>query len=123
MSERDKSVIFASLREILAEYRDDLVVVTDSDDNFYLDTSYIMKNKKPMYFGSTIIKKSYVSYYLMPVYEKPELLDNISDALRKRMQGKSCFNFKKVDTDLFDELKALTKAGFDSYVEQGYISS
>jgi hypothetical protein len=27
------------------------------------------------------------------VYLEPSLLDEISDALRKRMQGKSCFNF------------------------------
>ena len=39
------------------------------------------------------------------------LLDSISDNLRKRMQGKSCFNFSKQDPDLFDELAALTRTG------------
>ena len=33
----------------------------------------------------------------------------MSDALRKRMQGKSCFNFTKVDDDLFHELDLLDR--------------
>jgi hypothetical protein len=37
------------------------------------------------------------------------------------MQGKSCFNFTRIDKPLFDELAALTKAGFRSYEEQGYV--
>ena len=45
----------------------------------------------------------------MPVYEDPALLSGISDALRKKMQGKSCFNFTADDALLFKELDALTK--------------
>jgi hypothetical protein len=33
----------------------------------------------------------------------------MSDALAKRQQGKSCFNFKTVEPELFAELAALTK--------------
>ena len=45
----------------------------------------------------------------MPVYEDPALLSDISDALRDRMQGKSCFNFTADEPSLFKELDALTK--------------
>jgi hypothetical protein len=38
------------------------------------------------------IKKNYVIYHLMPVYLNPGLLEGMSPGLRKRMQGKSCFN-------------------------------
>ena len=38
----------------------------------------------------------------------PELLKGISPELKKHMQGKSCFNFKKVEPDLFKELADLT---------------
>lgn len=51
----------------------------------------------------------------MPVYVFPELLINISPELKKRMQGKSCFNFKQVDKKLFKELEVLTKKGFDAF--------
>ena len=44
----------------------------------------------------------------MPVYMFPDLLEGISPELRKHMQGKSCFNFRKVDPALFSELAELT---------------
>jgi len=47
----------------------------------------------------------------MPVYMYPDLLQDISPDLKKRMQGKSCFNFKKVEPDLFTELATLTRKG------------
>ena len=50
----------------------------------------------------------------MPVYVEPSLLDGISPGLRRRMQGKSCFNFAKVDEALFAELEDLTRAGFEA---------
>ena len=57
----------------------------------------------------------------LPIYVNPSLLDPVSEPLRKRMQGKSCFNFRSLEADLFSELKELTEAGYRSYVEQGYI--
>ena len=50
----------------------------------------------------------------MPIYVQPSLLDDISPALKRRMQGKSCFNFAKVDEPLFAELEALTKRGYEA---------
>lgn len=57
----------------------------------------------------------------MPVYVNADLLTNISDNLRKRMQGKSCFNFKSEDVALFEELKSLTQEGYTFYQNEGYI--
>ncbi len=80
-----------------------------------------MKNKQPLYFGGIQINKRYVSYHLMPVYVNPALLNDISDGLRKRMQGKSCLNFVSIEPDLFDELRELTQAGYDFYEHEGYV--
>ena len=113
--------IFTALRNILNEHEKKLVLVNDKPDNYYLNTAFIMKNKKPMYFGATIINKNYVSFHLMPVYVNPGLLKDMSSELKKRMQGKSCFNFKKMDKDLFKELEKITKAGFSDYKKQGYL--
>ncbi len=74
-----------------------------------------------MYFGSTKIKKNYVSYHLMPVYVFPELLEGTSAELKKRMQGKSCFNFKVANRQLFEELRELTNAGYEKYKKAGYL--
>lgn len=67
-----------------------------------------LKPKEAMWFGGVRAGKAYVSYHLMPVYSHPSLAAAISPALRKRMQGKSCFNFKAADPVLFAELAALT---------------
>jgi hypothetical protein len=50
----------------------------------------------------------------------PDLLKGISPALKKHMQGKSCFNFKKVEARLFAELAQLTKRGFERFVREEY---
>lgn len=106
---------FDELREVLTKYASKMVVVHDSPGNYYLDTKVIPPNKKPMFFGAVQIRKRYVSFHLMPVYVFVELLADVSPELKKRVQGKSCFNFKAVDKALFKELAALVKAGFDRY--------
>jgi len=112
---------FESLKSILAEYSGEMVLVKNEPGNFHLDTKYIMKNKQPMFFGAVRITKNYVSYHLMPVYVFSELLSGISPELRRRMQGKSCFNFKSTDQELFKELAELTAAGYRRYQEAGYV--
>jgi hypothetical protein len=59
-------------------------------------------------------KAGKVAFHLMPVYAKPELLHGISPELKKRMQGKSCFNFSSADETLLRELEALTKKAMSS---------
>lgn len=93
----------------------------DNSREIYYDTFYIMKNGKPLFFGSASIRKNYVSFYLMPVYVNPQLLEGASAELKKRMQGKSCFNFKEVNPKLLKELTMLTQKGFEYYEESGYI--
>ena len=117
----DLNAVFTELRAILEPYMARLDPKKDDASELYLDTRFIQKNKKPLFFGAVQIKKSFVSFHLMPVYAKPELLDALSPALKSRMQGKSCFNFAQIDQPLFHELAALTKAGFASYEEQGFV--
>ena len=117
----DLNAVFIQLRSIMVPYATALDLKTDDSFELYLDTKYVQKNKKPLFFGAVQIKKSYVSFHLMPVYLKPQLLDGISPNLKDRMQGKSCFNFAQVDKMLCKELAMLTKAAFTSYKEQGFV--
>jgi hypothetical protein len=117
----DLPAVFAALTKIMQPYASKLDVKKDDASELYVDTTHIQKNKKPLFFGAVQIKKSYVSYHLMPVYVKPELLAGLSAELTARMQGKSCFNFTQVDAPLFKELAALTKAGYASYKAQGFV--
>jgi hypothetical protein len=105
----DFPLVFEKLKTILKPYAKNLTVTADTSAAYSLDGAYSEKYKKTLFYGAVQIKKNYVSFYLMPVYMFPELLKNISPELKKRMQGKSCFNFKKVEPDLFKELKELTR--------------
>jgi hypothetical protein len=69
------------------------------------------------YVAGTRLGKSYVSFYLMPVYASPELAASVSPELQRRKQGKSCFNFTKVDEPLFAELDALAGHGIPGFLE------
>ncbi len=75
---------------------------------------------KELWIGAVRIGKSYVSYHLMAVYMFPELLRGISPELKRRMQGKSCFNFTRVDEQLFLELDELTERSFERYKQSGF---
>lgn len=113
-------LVFKSLKSILKPCAKQLTVKTDTGDTFYLDAAYSEKWKKEIFFGSVQVKKNYVSFYLMPVYMYPDLLKNISPELKKHMQGKSCFNFKKVEKPLFEELSQLVKQGFERLMKEEY---
>lgn len=118
---KDFSEVFTTLRAILQPYAAQLDCAADRDDEFSLNTRHLLKNNQPLWFGGVQVKKNYVSYHLMPVYVNPDLLASLSPELKKRMQGKSCFNFTKVDSALLTELTELTAVGFRDYERQGYI--
>ncbi|WP_437308556.1 hypothetical protein [Sorangium sp. So ce388] len=112
---------FEALRSILQRHARHLVVVHDTPDSYYLDTRTTGPNGKPLFFGATRAGRAYTSFYLMPVYTNPELLGGISPELRKRMQGKSCFNFKTNEPALFAELEALTGRCFEKWTASGQV--
>jgi hypothetical protein len=118
---QDLAAVYAALHGILAPYAARLDTRKDDGLELYVDTKHVQKNGKPLFFGAVQIKQRYVSFHLMPVYSKPELLASVSAELKSRMQGKSCFNFSRVEPALFEELAALTKAGYGSYEEQGFV--
>lgn len=114
-------IVLDQLCTILQPYEQHLVVKSEPDGAYYLETRHLMKNRQPLFFGSVKAQKNYVSFYLMPVYIFPDLLDNASPELKKRMQGKSCFNFKTADPALFAELASLTEKGFVRYQQEGLL--
>ncbi len=120
-AEKDFQETYTALRQLLEKHAASLVVQTDKPDIYYLNTHKLDKQKRPIFFGAAQIRKRYVSYYLMPVYMFPELLDDISPELKKRMQGKSCFNFSRADTGLIAELDQLTQRGFARFVDEGMV--
>ncbi|MDH3267830.1 MAG: DUF1801 domain-containing protein [Ignavibacteria bacterium] len=112
---------FNSLKEILVKYEKNLNITSDKKDTYNLNAGFSEKYKRDIYFGGVEIRKNYVSFHLMPVYVNPKLLEGISSELKRRMQGKSCFNFKKIDEKQVKELAKLIKRGYEYYKKAGLL--
>lgn len=114
------SPIFDRVRALFAPHAAKCVVLHDEPARYYLGTHEVRaKDGYRTWFGGVEVKKSYVSAHLIPVYAHPDMLEAISFDLRRRMQGKSCFNFKTVDDRLFDELRQLIEAGVARFEQDG----
>jgi hypothetical protein len=120
-AKHDFPATFAALRAILQPYAPRLTVTKDTPDCYYLDGGYSQQWKKVIFFGATTINKSYVSFHLIAVYACPDLVKGLSDGLRARMQGKSCFNFKTITPGQAEELKELTRRGFEAFERLGWL--
>lgn len=107
--------VFDALKPVLAPYAGRLAVKDDKPGYYYLETKAAVYKGRPMMFAAIRIGKAYVSFHLLPLYMNPKLKATISPGLKKRMQGKACFNFSKVEPDHIAELKKLAKTGFEQF--------
>jgi len=104
----DLEAVFKELRQILIEHKGGLTVSKDTDSIFCLEGGVHPRTKKAFPVAWTEINKNYVSFHLMSVYAIPRVRSAVPEALEKRMQGKSCFNFNSVDASLLRQLSELT---------------
>jgi hypothetical protein len=117
----DLEPVFAALRELLKRFiGKDLAVQTDKPGNFYLECPAILHRKKPLFFAGVRTGKNYVSFHLLFLYYNPAALQAIAPALKKRMQGKACFNFTAVDEACFTELGRLIAEGLKRYKSEEF---
>jgi hypothetical protein len=120
-TKNDLRPVFERLKKIFTPYEPKMNVAQDIDKMYVLNTRYLLKKNYPLMFGGVRLGKNYVSFYLMSVYATPEELKTMTPELKKRMQGKSCFNFKEVDEKLFKELAKLTRAGAKRFSDEKFI--
>jgi hypothetical protein len=118
----DMQATFETLKQMLSKHAGRLIVTADGPAVYSLDCPKPGPyGKKNLFFGAVQTRKNYVSYYLMPVYVFPDLLKDAPEILTKRMQGKSCFNFKSIDRPALAALARLTRQGFARFKSEGYI--
>jgi hypothetical protein len=107
---------FQTLRSILERNGRQMKVMIDTDTEFSVASPTMTdRTGRPLFAAAVQVKKSYVSYHLMPIYVDRALLARVSAALRKRMQGKACFNFKTIEPAEAKELAVLTKKGLAGF--------
>jgi len=121
MNDVEKTDLFNRLRKVMAAYEKLLTCTGDNENSYELYTTHIMKNKKPLFFGGVKINKNFVSYHLMGLYVFPEMVEQIDPKLRALLKGKSCFNVKRLDEHLLDQLERITQRCLERYQSQGYV--
>jgi hypothetical protein len=122
----DFEAICSALKVVLRKYAKRLSVKTDTPAEYTLvaksPSPFPQHKGEPLYFASVKPGKAYVSFHLMPLYMCPPLANSISADLKKRMQGKTCFNFKtEPDQKQLAELQRLTEAGLQFWTEKGWL--
>jgi hypothetical protein len=122
----DFAATFAALKPVLAKYEKRLSVKSDTPVEYNVLTKspspFPQHKGQPMFFGSVRVGKAYVSFHLMPLYMCPPLTNSISPGLKKRMQGKTCFNFKtQPEPELVAELERLTGAAIKLWGEKKWL--
>jgi hypothetical protein len=124
--------IFARLRSLLEKHSGTLSVDKDTSTSYSLAgtpgpatlKAWGGKMRKPMIPVAWVqIGKGYVSYHLMGVSGNAKLCDIMSAKLKARMQGKTCFNLKTADDELFAELDQLTGASITAFRNAGFVAN
>jgi hypothetical protein len=122
--------IFGRLRLMLQKHAGSLRVKEDSASCYSLDAPIgpatlrawggkAKTDRMPVAWVE--IGKAYVSFHVMALYGNP-ICKSMSTQLQARMQGKTCFNFKKTDEALFKELDDVTARGIAGFRKAGFIA-
>ncbi len=117
----DFEAVFAQLKKVLAKFAPALKVTDDKPGKYQLVTKANSWKGKPVSFGAVQQGIAYVSYHLVPLYIHPPMVKLVSPALKKRMQGMACFNFRAPEKSLFAELAKLTGKGLEQYRSQNLL--
>jgi hypothetical protein len=120
-TKNDLRPVFERLKEIFAPYEPKMDLAQDSSTMYMLNTRFLLKKNYPLMFGGVRLGKNYVSYHLFSIYATLGESITMSPELKKRMQGKACFNFTTIDEPLFKELAKLTKAGAKRFGDEKFV--
>jgi hypothetical protein len=117
---------FEALKGVLEKHSGRLVVGSSTATSYSalgrVPSPFPQHKGKPMWFGEVRLGKAYVSFHLTPLYMDPRLAKMVSVDLKKRMQGKACFNFKKVpEAELMAELEQLTVAALEDWAAKNWV--
>ena len=127
----DSKQTFSALVQVLKSEMGSLTVKSDKPTYFcieaYTGPSTLRAWKGKMRSATIPVawvksSKTYVSYHLMGLYMNPAMGKRIPKELKARMQGKTCFNFRSIDPELFAQLGELTRESIEAFRKGGFIS-
>ena len=104
--------LVAELRALLVPYED----VLEASELYGIEVLHRPGSKAHDWFAGVRPGKGTAKLMLLPIKARPELLDGISPALRKRVSGDALFTLKPGDDALLAELGQVVAKAFDAYV-------
>ena len=108
----DAEELLAELRALLVPYEDRLV----AGHIYGIDVLHRPGAPAHDWFAGVRPGKGTAKLMLLPIKAHPELIDDISPALRRRLSGDALFTLKPGDQALLPELERLVAAAFDAYL-------
>ena len=108
----DAGELQAELRALLVPYEDVLV----AGHLYGIEVLHRPCARAHDWFVGVRPGKGTAKLMLLPIKVHPELIDDISQALRRRLSGDALFTLKPGDETLLPELERLVTAAFDAYV-------
>ena len=108
----DAAQLEAELRAMLAPYQDDLAAA----EIYGIHVLHRPGAKAHDWFAGVRPGKGTAKLMLLPIKAHPELLDDVSPALRERRSGDALFTLKPGDEALLPELARVIARAFDAYV-------
>ncbi len=128
MDDRDKT--FLALKRKLRAYAKKLAVLTDDPHHFELCGERAFEvtslksgktvKKKNAYFAGIVQQRTYVGFYFMPPYTERGFMEDFSNAMKRRLRGKSCFHFRTAG-EVTSEVDRLLRKGFKLFKDKGMI--
>ena len=102
----------AELRALLVPYEDVLV----AEELYGIEVLHRPGSRAHDWFAGVRPGKGTAKLMLLPMKTHPELVEDVSPALRKRLSGDALFTLKTGDDALLPELEQLVARAFDAYV-------
>ena len=117
--------IFNQVKEIMRPFAVKNYVV-NADKPGYYEIYYgkeaeVAGRKFPeLMLAALLVQKGYVALHFFPLYIEQALQKKLAPELLQSLNGKSCFNLKKNDPELMEQIKQAFETGVDFYRSNGW---
>lgn len=118
-------ILFNQVKEIMRPFAIKNYVV-NADKPGYYEIYYnkeveVLGRKFPeLMLAALLIQKGYVALHFFPLYIEEALQKKLSPELLRSLNGKSCFNLKKNDPELMEQVRHAFQTAVDFYRSKGW---
>ena len=117
-------LIYQKLSECLARTIPPMVLRVQTDTNLEVWSGKVVElfgqKRDGLYFAGLVKRRTYLSFYYMPIYMEPSFGAKLSPLLVACQSGKSCFHIKELDDALQAAIEDALELGVACFVDHGW---